>query len=32
VVSDVVKHRLANHHLDRVFPGLAYRPVGLAPH
>jgi uncharacterized protein (DUF1501 family) len=32
VVSDVVKHRLANHHIDRVFPGLAYRPVGLAPH
>ncbi|MGN6472403.1 MAG: DUF1501 domain-containing protein [Mycobacteriales bacterium] len=30
VLSDVVKHRMQNHHVQRVFPGLHYRPVGVA--
>ncbi len=30
VLSDVVKHRMRNHHVARVFPGLHYRPVGVA--
>ncbi len=30
VVSDVLKHRLRNDHIHRVFPGLRYHPVGLA--
>ncbi|HVV76906.1 MAG TPA: DUF1501 domain-containing protein [Mycobacteriales bacterium] len=29
VLSDVLKHRLANHRIERVFPGLRYRPVGV---
>ena len=32
VVSDVLKHRLNNQHVDRVFPGLKYHPVGVAKH
>jgi uncharacterized protein (DUF1501 family) len=32
VLSDVVKHRLDNHKIDKVFPGLRYRPVGVAKH
>lgn len=30
VLSDVVKHRMQNHHVNRVFPGLHYKPVGVA--
>ncbi|HVS67468.1 MAG TPA: DUF1501 domain-containing protein [Mycobacteriales bacterium] len=30
VVADVLRHRLANHHIDRVFPGMRYRSVGVA--
>jgi uncharacterized protein (DUF1501 family) len=30
VLSDVVNHRLENHKIDQVFPGLRYRPVGVA--
>jgi uncharacterized protein (DUF1501 family) len=30
VVSDVIAHRLHNDQLQQVFPGLRYRPVGVA--
>jgi uncharacterized protein (DUF1501 family) len=30
VVADVLTHRLANHHVDKVFPGLKYHPLGVA--
>jgi uncharacterized protein (DUF1501 family) len=32
VVADVLKHRLDNHHVDRVFPGMKHRSVGLVRH
>jgi uncharacterized protein (DUF1501 family) len=31
VVGDLVANRLGNRHVDRVFPGLKFRPVGIAP-
>lgn len=30
VLSDVLKHRLHNDHVGRVFPGLTYHPLGIA--
>jgi uncharacterized protein (DUF1501 family) len=31
VLSDIVKNRMQNHHVQQVFPGLHYKPVGIAP-
>jgi uncharacterized protein (DUF1501 family) len=30
VIADVLKHRLDNHRINRVFPGMQHRPVGVA--